>query len=143
MTRPGHRLHHLGFIVASITESVAAHLAQFQLTWDERIFHDPIQKVRVTFLASANVGEPSFELVEPAHETSPVLRFLKTGGGLHHVCYEVDDLAASLAEAKALGSLVLRTPRPAVAFDGRHIAWVQTKHKVLVEYLERTLNLEN
>ena len=138
MITVGHRLHHLGFVVASIAESVADYLGEFGLRWNEQIFHDPIQRVRVTFLDSATPGEPAFELVEPAADNSPVNRFLAGGGGLHHLCYEVDDIAAALQQARNLGAIVLRPPRPAVAFAGKRIAWVQTKHKILVEYLERT-----
>jgi len=132
------RLHHLGFVVASITDSVSDYRQQFGLRWDERVFHDPIQRVRVTFLESAIPGEPLFELVEPAGEASPVNRFLAAGGGLHHLCYEVEDIAGTLQRARELGAVIIRTPRPAVAFAGRRIAWVQTKQKVLTEYLERT-----
>ena len=117
MSTPVHRLHHVGFVVASIAESVADYMSQFSLSWNEKIFHDPIQRVRVTFLESANPGEPAFELVEPAADNSPVSRFLVTGGGLHHLCYEVEDLAATLQQARVLGAAIVRTPRPAVAFQ--------------------------
>ena len=135
------RLHHLGFVVASIEESVAGYIEQFGLSWDERVFHDPFQRVRVTFLRTANAGEPRFELVEPAGEGSPVTRFLALGGGLHHLCYEVEDIFAALEDARKQGGVVLRSPKPAVAFEGRPIAWVRTKQKVLVEYLQRTLTV--
>ena len=81
-------------------------------------------------------GDPSIELVEPADQKGPVHRFLERGGGLHHVCYEVQDLTGELAAAIARGVTVIRRPQPAAAFDGRLIAWVVTKENLLVEYLE-------
>jgi methylmalonyl-CoA/ethylmalonyl-CoA epimerase len=75
--------------------------------------------------------------VEPAGEKSPVIPFLKRGGGLHHLCYEIDDLEEQLRLSRTQGGLVTRPPLPAVAFNGRRIAWVYTKQKLLVEYLER------
>ena len=45
--------------------------------------------------------------------------------------------APAVAAAAAGGGTVIRRPRPAVAFDGRLIAWVVTKEKLLIEYLER------
>jgi methylmalonyl-CoA/ethylmalonyl-CoA epimerase len=66
-----------------------------------------------------------------------VIPFLKRGGGLHHLCYEIDDLEDQLALSRAQGGLVVRQPLPAVAFEGRRIAWVYTRNKLLVEYLER------
>ena len=75
--------------------------------------------------------------MEPASETSPVSNFLKKGGGLHHVCYEIDDLESGLSEARSAGLVIVATPAPAVAFGGRRIAWVCSKSRLLVELLER------
>jgi methylmalonyl-CoA/ethylmalonyl-CoA epimerase len=66
-----------------------------------------------------------------------VLGFLKRGGGLHHLCYEVEDLEKQLEIARSMGMLVTRPPRPAVAFGGRRIAFVYTKHLLLLELLEK------
>ena len=77
------------------------------------------------------------ELVEPAGTQSPVKKFLLRGGGLHHLCYEVDSLSKQLAYAKSNHDIVVGEPVPAVAFGGRRIAWVYAKSKILIEYLER------
>lgn len=82
-------------------------------------------------------GGPQIELVEPAAEKSPVTAFLARGGGLHHVCYEVDDLEGHIRFMREQRAAVLRAPQPAVAFQGRRIAWVLTREKLLVELLER------
>jgi catechol 2,3-dioxygenase-like lactoylglutathione lyase family enzyme len=55
---------------------------------------------------------------------------------LHHVCFEVDDLGRQLAEARANRSVLVRSPCPAAAFGGRHIAWIFTRQRLLIEYLE-------
>ena len=104
--------------------------------WDGIIFHDPNQLVRVTFLRGKQPNAPLFELVEPAGDKSPVIPFLKRGGGLHHLCYEVENLESQLALSRSQGGLLVRAPLPAVAFEGRRIAWVYTKHKLLLEFLE-------
>lgn len=132
----GGKLHHLGFVLASIEESAEGFAQSLCATWDGKIIFDPLQKVRVTFLRGAHVHDALIELVEPAGPDSPVTRFLARGGGMHHVCYEVDDLEAQLVFCKSVGSTLIRKPVPAVAFDGRRIAWVLTKRKLLVEYLE-------
>ena len=129
--------HHIGFVVTSIATSVQGFLDSLQAQWDGTIFHDPNQGVRVTFLQGKHAADPLFELVEPAGEKSPVLPFLKRGGGLHHLCYEIDNLENQLELSRAQGGLVVRPPLPAVAFAGRRIAWVYTKNKLLIEYLER------
>ncbi len=129
--------HHIGFVVASIENSIQGFSQSLQAEWDGKIFHDPNQVVKVTFLRSKQAGNPVVELVEPAGETSPVIPFLKRGGGLHHLCYEVDELEEQLGVSRAQGAIVVRPPLLAVAFDGRRIAWVYTKSKLLLEYLER------
>jgi methylmalonyl-CoA/ethylmalonyl-CoA epimerase len=130
-------LHHLGFVVSSISASADDFASTMSAHWDAEIILDPVQRVRVAFFYPAVAGNPVFELVEPAAEDSPVSSFLKKGGGLHHVCYEVDDLESTLLAAQNVGWVVVAQPAPAVAFDGRHIAWICSKRRVLVELLER------
>jgi methylmalonyl-CoA/ethylmalonyl-CoA epimerase len=130
------KLHHIGFVLESIQESAESFALSLGATWDGNIIHDPLQKVRVTFLQGAHISDALIELVEPAEPDSPVLSFLEKRGGLHHLCYEVDDLVSHLAYCKSIGSIIVRNPVPAVAFGGRRIAWALTKKRLLVEFLE-------
>ena len=50
---------------------------------------------------------------------------------------EVDDLEQQIREMKTNRAMLIRRPQPAVAFGGRRIAWMRTRDKLLVEYLER------
>ena len=135
--QPEGAFHHVGFVVSSIEKSAPAFADMLQADWDTHIFHDPNQGVRVTFLQSRRAGDPLWELVEPADGKSPVQSFAVKGGGMHHVCYVVDNLEEALTRARSLGALVARQPMPAVAFGGRRIAWIYTKNRLLIEYLER------
>ncbi len=131
------RLHHIGFVVADIGAGMNGFVRSLAASWDGRIYEDPLQKVKVAFLAN-RPGDPLVELVEPAAEDSPVWRFLtERGGGLHHVCYEVGNLEEQLSEMKARGCTIVRRPKPAVAFDGRRIAWMLTAERLLIELLEK------
>jgi methylmalonyl-CoA/ethylmalonyl-CoA epimerase len=130
-------LHHLGFAVSSISCVAAQFAATISARWDGEITHDPIQRVRVSFFIPVDPRNPVFELVEPASDTSPVSNFLKKGGGLHHVCYEIDNLESGLREARSAGLVIVAAPAPAVAFGGRRIAWVCSKNRLLMELLER------
>jgi len=84
--------HHIGFVVASIQDAAPGFLDALHAEWNGKIFHDPIQVVRVTFLRSNQAGNPPLELVEPSGENSPVIPLLKRSVGLHHLCYEIDGL---------------------------------------------------
>ncbi|HLH04121.1 MAG TPA: VOC family protein [Bryobacteraceae bacterium] len=130
------RLHHVGYVVGNMEASIRGFMHSLGMTWDGQIFHDPTQRVRVTFLATGpNCAQ--IELVEPAGENSPVAVFLKTrGGGQHHLCYEVGDIEHALDVFKSRKAAIVQRPCPAVAFDGRRIAWFITREKLVVELLE-------
>lgn len=130
-------LHHLGIVVASIAKAAEQFSTSMASQWDGKIIHDPVQRVCVAFFTPLDTRNPVFELVEPASDASPVSNFLKTGGGLHHVCYEIDDLESGLRDAKALGFAVVAMPAAAVAFEGRRIAWICSRNRLLIELLER------
>ena len=130
------KLHHIGFVVLSIQESAETFAQSVGATWDGNIVFDPLQKVRVTFFQGHHPTDPLIELVEPGGPESPVTQFLKRGGGLHHLCYEVKDLESHLRFSQSVGTVIIRRPVPAVAFGGRRIAWGLTKKRLLVEFLE-------
>jgi methylmalonyl-CoA epimerase len=133
------KLHHLGFVVRDIAATIPGFVKSMGATWHSQIFADPLQKVNVAFLTTRE-GDPQVELIEPAGDDSPVLRFLnEKGGGLHHACYEVFDLDQELRNFKGRGAVIVRRAKPAVAFQGRRIAWVLTSEKLLVELLEKDL----
>lgn len=129
--------HHVGFVVQSISATGASFAASLGATWNGEIIHDPLQHARVSFMHCGAPDSPALELVEPDGEGSPLHKFLAKGGGLHHICYEVDSLEKQLESSRAARCLIVKAPLPAVAFGGRRIAWVYTAQKLLVEYLER------
>ena len=130
-------LHHIGFVVSSIEEVAPKFAVSLAAPTATEIFEDPLQGVRVLFLSAPS--SVAIELVAPAPNAgsaSPVKSFLNRGGGLHHLCYEVSNLEQQIAEMRARKCLLLRPPKPAVAFGGRRIAWVMTAERLLLEYLE-------
>jgi methylmalonyl-CoA/ethylmalonyl-CoA epimerase len=130
-------LHHVGYVVRSIAEVGDRFALSIGASWDQKIILDPLQSAKVAFLVHPGRMLPQVELVEPEGEGSPVANFLKRGGGLHHVCYEVKSLDKQLVSSRKNGAMIVRVPLPAVAFDGRLIAWVFTKDRLLIEFLER------
>jgi methylmalonyl-CoA/ethylmalonyl-CoA epimerase len=99
--------------------------------------HVPDQDVDVAFLPS---GESEIELLEPIGQESGVARYLqKRGPGLHHICFEIDDIEAMLARLKAAG-VPLINEEPTIGTGGKKIAFVHPKGTggVLVELYELT-----
>lgn len=113
-------VHHIAIVVPSIADARKTYEGVLRLSASEPEYvADQKVNVLVTY-----AGEQRIELVEPAAPDSPVTRFLeKTGGGLHHVAYRVDDVAAAIAALKSAGlRLIDESPRPGA--HGTRIAFV-------------------
>jgi methylmalonyl-CoA/ethylmalonyl-CoA epimerase len=130
-------LHHIGYVVPSIPEAIQNWARSLAATRISEVFEDPIQQVHVAFLDLPGPGAAQVELVTGLGPKSPVARLQSQGGGLHHLCFLVDDLEGQIAAMKREKALLIRSPVPAVAFEGRRIAWMMTRERLLVEYLER------
>jgi methylmalonyl-CoA/ethylmalonyl-CoA epimerase len=128
------RLHHVGIVVRDLQAYGASCEAFLGLRPATVVFHDPIQKVRVQFWCD-DTGH-MLELVEPAAPDSPINEALRKGGGLNHLCFEVDDIEADLRASLDRGALPVTGIAPAVAFEGRRIAFLFLPDLNLVEFVE-------
>ena len=129
------RVHHIAIAVHSISTALPAFADALGLavTHTEEV---DSQGVRVAVLP---VGATSLELVEPMDEASPIRRFLSHHGeGIHHICFEVDDLEATLEQLKERG-MRLVDDKPRRGVEGARIAFVHpsSTHGVLIELHER------
>jgi methylmalonyl-CoA/ethylmalonyl-CoA epimerase len=130
------KFHHIGVAVANLEKALQSYRDIFDYRVLSGPFKDPIQGVSVCFVGSAEEGNVQIELVEPLAEDSPVSAAIKKGIGAYHVCYEVRSMEAALDHMRANRCLVLGAPVPAVAFEGRQIAWLYTPARQLVELVE-------
>ncbi len=98
----------------------------------ERVEEVPEQESLVAFLPTAG---SEVELIKPTTETSGVAKYLaKRGPGMHHLCFEVDDIEAMLAQLKEKG-IELIDQQPRTMKDGKKLAFVHPRSTggVLVE----------
>ena len=135
---PDSSLHHVGYVVTSIAASIDRWRHAVMPVSISRVSDDTIQRARVIFLDLPPDGAVKLELVEPLGPDSPVTGFAQKGGGLHHLCFEVDDIQEQIDAMKRLKAMLIRRPQPAPAFGERRIAWMLTRDKLLLEYLERS-----
>ena len=135
---PPGRVHHVGVVVRSMDEGYAFFRDQLGLPFVREAFIED-QGVKAALL---DLGTSLLELLEPVEPDTGIARFLeKRGEGLHHICLEVDDLRASLADLKAKGiQLIDDEPQEAI----RHglvgtVAFLHPSslHGVLVELVEK------
>ena len=127
-------IDHVGVVVASLDEATAYYTTLFGLrAVGERVV-DPLQDVELQFLEDD--GGARIELIRPLNAGSPAARALKHGGGLNHICYRVANLESSVQALVAHAAKVVREPLPAVAFNGRRVAFLYTRQRELVEFVE-------
>ena len=133
----GFKLRHVGVAVPALEATTDLLAALFGYRVVSGPFDDPIQKVRVNFLKTSEDDAVEIELIAPLSKDSPVTAMLaKSGGGSYHLCFETNDIDAALAHAVKNGCVMVAAPAPAVAFEGRRIAWIYTSSRQLFELVE-------
>jgi methylmalonyl-CoA/ethylmalonyl-CoA epimerase len=86
----------------------------------------PEHGVTVVFVELPNT---KIELLEPLGASSPIAKFLENNpsGGMHHVCYEVDDILAARDRLKAAGARVLGDGEPKIGAHGKPVLFLHPK----------------
>jgi methylmalonyl-CoA/ethylmalonyl-CoA epimerase len=86
----------------------------------------PEHGVTVVFVELPNT---KIELLEPLGDDSPIRKFLEKNadGGIHHICYEVDDIIAARDRLKAEGARVLGTGEPKIGAHGKPVLFLHPK----------------
>jgi methylmalonyl-CoA epimerase len=128
-------IHHVGVAVADLDEAVATwgRLFGAELEARETVADQGVET------ALLRVGDGRIELLASLEADTPVGKFLdRRGPGMHHVAFEVDDVAAEL-ERLAAGGAELIDERPRAGLEGREVAFVHphTTGGVLAELVAR------
>ncbi|QEN90610.1 methylmalonyl-CoA epimerase [Labrys sp. KNU-23] len=119
------RLNHVAIAVRNLDAATAvyrdtlgAHVSQPQAL--------PEHGVTVVFIELPNT---KIELLEPLGENSPIARFLDKNpdGGMHHICYEVDDILATRDQLKQAGARVLGDGEPKIGAHGKPVLFLHPK----------------
>lgn len=86
----------------------------------------PEHGVTVVFI---DTGNSKLELLEPLGENSPIAAFLEKNpaGGMHHICYEVDDIIVSRDRLKAAGARILGDGDPKIGAHGKPVLFLHPK----------------
>ena len=119
------RLNH----VAIAVQDLDAACAVYRDTLGAKItapLPQPEHGVTVVFVELPN---SKIELMSPLGEGSPIESFVarNPGGGIHHVCYEVDDILAARDQLKAQGARVLGTGEPRIGAHGKPVLFLHPK----------------
>jgi methylmalonyl-CoA epimerase len=124
-------IHHVGVAVADLDEAVRT----YEQLFGGRVEHRARVEEQGVEAATLRVGDDRIELLAALGDDTPVGRFLaKRGPGMHHVAYEVDDVAAALSDLAAAG-VELIDAEPRQGLFGLEVAFVhpESVHGVLSE----------
>ncbi|MFO0990863.1 MAG: methylmalonyl-CoA epimerase [Hyphomicrobiales bacterium] len=119
------RLNHVAIAVPDL----AAGTAIYRDTLGARVSQpqaEPAHGVTVVFVELPNT---KVELLEPLGDNSPIKSFLEKNpsGGIHHVCYEVDDILAARDRLVAAGARVLGDGKPKIGAHGKPVLFLHPK----------------
>jgi len=131
-SRRGTRIAHIGIAVRGLDDSISFYRDVLGLS---DVPPDDADGAKIAGLAA---GESLVELLEAESPDSPIGKFVaKRGPGIHHVCFAVDDLEATLDRCRRVGiRLIDETPR--IGAEGKRIAFLHpaSTSGVLVELSE-------
>lgn len=128
------RLHHVGVAVENLEEAARLYREMFGCELSDLKERDELRAI------FAYVGGDEVELLEDHRPDSVIGGFLKKHGeGVHHICFEVEDIEAALQEAKAQG-LALEGEKPRIGLHGVPIAFLkpESTRGVLIELCQKT-----
>lgn len=131
-----HRLNHVALVVADLAAASDAWRRTLDTTVSEPVAL-PEHGVTVAFVDLPNTR---IELLEALGDGSPVSRFLErhAGGGIHHLCIEVDDVRAERDRLVASGARVLGDGEPRIGAHGNPVLFLHPAdlHGTLLELEE-------
>jgi len=119
------RLNHVAIAVKDLEKAVATYRNSLGAVLSEPQA-EPDHGVTVVFVTLPNT---KIEFLEPLGENSPIAKFLEKNpdGGIHHVCYEVDDIIAARDQLKAAGARVLGDGEPKTGAHGKPVLFLHPK----------------
>ncbi len=119
------RLNHVAIVVPDLAAATAIYRDTLGAKVSDRQAL-PEHGVTVVFV---DTGNSKVELLEPLGEGSPVASFLEKNpsGGMHHICYEVDDIIAARDHLKASGARVLGDGSPKIGAHGKPVLFLHPK----------------
>ena len=99
-------LDHIGVVVKNISDAKDYYIRTYGCKVLTDIINEPAHNVDIMFLSMGHGSMPMFELIQPVNDKSKVSGFLKkTGGGIHHLAYEVANIDIAIEHFKSLMGL--------------------------------------
>ena len=119
------RLNHVAIAVRDIAKAAEVYRQTLGAEVSETVpqYDHGVSTVFIT------LPNTKIELLEPLGADSPILKFLEKNpdGGIHHICYEVDDIIAARDQLKAQGARILGDGNPKIGAHGKPVLFLHPK----------------
>jgi methylmalonyl-CoA epimerase len=128
-------IHHVGVAVADLDEAVRT----YERLFGGRLEHRARVDDQGVEAASMRIGDSRVELLAALGDDTPVGKFIaQRGPGMHHLAYEVDDVASALADLAEQGAELIDA-EPRAGLFGLQVAFVhpESVHGILSEVVSR------
>ncbi|HJQ19075.1 MAG TPA: methylmalonyl-CoA epimerase [Gemmatimonadaceae bacterium] len=129
---PGTRIAHIGIAVETLERVLPLYRDLLNLS------EEPLDDADGARIVGLRAGDSLIELLEAERPDSPIGKFVaKRGPGIHHICFAVDDLDATLNRCKRAGVRLI-DEQPRIGADGKRIAFLHPSATagVLIELTE-------
>jgi methylmalonyl-CoA/ethylmalonyl-CoA epimerase len=119
------RLNH----VAIATKDIKAASKVYRDTLGAKVSEPVPQPDHGVITVFVELPNTKIELLEPLGENSPIAKFLEKNpsGGMHHVCYEVDDIYKARDQMRAQGATITGTGEPRIGAHGKPVIFLHPK----------------
>ena len=119
------RLNHVAMVVPDLVEATGLYRDRFGAKVSNPV-DLPDHGVTTVFV---NLPNTKIELLHPLGENSPVQGFLDRNprGGMHHVCYEVDDILQAATALESTGMRILGSGKPSIGAHGKPVVFLHPK----------------
>ena len=119
------RLNHVAIAVRDISAAAAL----YRDTLGAEVSATVPQEEHGVTTVFVTLPNTKIEFLEPLGEASPIAKFLERNpdGGIHHICYEVDDILSARDQLKAKGARVLGSGEPKIGAHGKPVLFLHPK----------------
>lgn len=123
------KIHHIGIVCKNIEKAVRDYGKLFEIAEQSPIVYDELQKAQLCMVKTKTGLDVEFISGEQ------VEGLLKQKISYYHLCYTVDNLEQEIMRFEENGALTISTPKPAILFGGKRVAFLLTKCG-LIEFVE-------
>ncbi|MBQ7429958.1 MAG: VOC family protein [Butyrivibrio sp.] len=126
-------IHHVGYLTKDLNKAQDEFLALGFVVEQEKAY-DEHRKINISFIVNGNYR---VELIEPVDDSSPMYPLLKRYKNTpYHICYEVYDLEASIAELSTKGYTVMQEPLEAPCIENKRVSFLINSNLGIIELVE-------